>query len=136
MESNENLKITSIEDLRRMSNGEIVSLPPFVKGTEFNARLKRPSMLAMVKSGRIDNELLVSANELFSSGASGMASSNVKDASMMKKMFDVIDCICEDSFVEPTYNDLKSNKIELTDEQLLFIFSYAQTGVKELKSFR
>ena len=44
--------------------------------------------------------------------------------------------ICEESFVEPTYNELKSNGIQLTDEQQLFIFSYAQRGVDALKSFR
>ena len=33
-------------------------------------------------------------------------------------------------------SQLKENDIQLTDEQLLFIFNYSQTGVKALDSFR
>ena len=62
--SNEN-KVTSIEELKKVAFGEVVELPSFVQGVPFYARLKRPSMLAMTKSGRIPNELLVEANKLF-----------------------------------------------------------------------
>ena len=58
------------------------------------------------------------------------------DEAIMEDMLSVIDVICEASFVSPTYNELKENDIQLTDEQLLFIFNYSQTGVKALDSFR
>lgn len=133
--SNE-IKVTSIEELKRVAFGEVVELPGFVEGVPFYARLKRPSMLAMTKSGRIPNELLVEANKLFVNGTAVVATQNQMESDMMKSLFDVLDIICEESFVEPTYNELKSNGIQLTDEQQLFIFSYAQRGVDALKSFR
>ena len=133
--SNEN-KVTSIEELKKVAFGEVVELPSFVQGVPFYARLKRPSMLAMTKSGRIPNELLVEANKLFVNGTASVATQNQMDSEMMKGLFDVLDIICEDSFVEPKYKELKENGIQLTDEQQLFVFSYAQRGVDALKSFR
>ena len=130
----ENLKITSIEELRNYANGNIVELPAFGDNQPFVARLKRPSMLSMVKEGKIPNSLLDAASTLFDSGAHGVMKKY--DSDSMNQLFNVIDFICEESFVEPTYQQIKEAGIELTDEQLLFVFSYSQTGVKQLESFR
>lgn len=54
-----NTQITSLQNLKTYTKGQIVELPPFAEGMPFVARLKRPSMLALVKSGKIPNELLV-----------------------------------------------------------------------------
>ena len=88
--SNEN-KATSIEELKRVAFGEVVELPGFVEGVPFYARLKRPSMLAMTKSGRIPNELLVEANKLFVNGTAVVATQNQMESDMMKSLFDVLD---------------------------------------------
>jgi hypothetical protein len=135
MES-QNIQITSIEQLKKYSLGQVVELPDFGDGQPFVARLKRPSMLNLIKAGRIPNELLSSANSLFEKGPAGMMSSNRLDDNATQKMFDIIDILCEASFVEPTYNDLKNAGIELTDEQYMFVFDYTQNGVKALDSFR
>ena len=55
---------------------------------------------------------------------------------MMKDMIDVLDVICEEAFVEPSYNEIKNAGVTLTDDQYLFIFDYTQRGVKALESFR
>lgn len=135
MENINNLKITSIEELKEAMNGEIVELPAFDNNHRFVARLKRPSMLGMVESGNIPNSLLVQANGLFVSGPSTMVS-NKMDENMMKDMRVIMEAICEQSFVEPTYKQLKENGIKLTDEQYMFIFNYSQRGVKALENFR
>ena len=54
----ENIKVTSIDQLKLMSGGEIVKLPPFIQGQDFYAKLRRPSMLKLVQSGQIPNSLL------------------------------------------------------------------------------
>lgn len=125
--------ITSIEELRNYAQGDIVELPPFAEGRPFVARLQRPSMMALVKEGRIPNTLLIKANELFSDG---LASLDEKDENALSQLFDLMDTICEASFVEPTYEQIKSTGIKLTDEQYLFVFNYSQAGVKALESFR
>ena len=62
MSNQQGLNVTSIEELVKASQGTLVELPPFAEGTRFVARLKRPSMLAMIKGGKIPNSLLLAAN--------------------------------------------------------------------------
>lgn len=132
----ENLKVTSIEELKKVALGELIELPGFTSESSFVARLKRPSMLAMTKSGKIPNELLVEANKLFVNGTAAVATQNQMDGKMMDDLFSILEIICQESFVEPTYRELKEAGIELTDEQQMFVFAYAQRGVEALKSFR
>ena len=127
------LNVTSIEKLRDYAQGQIVQLPSFGANQEFYARLKRPSMLALAESGKIPNALLVTANQLFEKGGAGF---NAEDENIMPAMLKVIREICAAAFVEPTYNELQENGIELTDEQLMFVFQYTQVGVNALQSFR
>lgn len=133
---NQNLQITSIEQLRSYKSGQIVELPAFGDGQPFVARLKRPSMMALAKSGQIPNELLNSANSLFEKGPQGVLKVGEFDDDTMKKLFDIIDVICQASFVEPTYQQIKEAGLELTDDQYMFIFNYTQNGVHALDSFR
>lgn len=125
------LSITSLEELKQYSSGKVVVLPNFAEGQPFVAKLKRPSLLAMIKAGKIPNSLLKSANELF---ANGNIDTNNEEA--LGDVFGVIDIICEATFVEPKYSEIKEAGVELTDDQYMFIFNYTQNGVKALESFR
>ena len=73
------------------------------------------------------------ANELFVQTGAGF---DVEEENMMEQMFDVLELMASETFVEPTYDELKEAGIQLTDEQLMFIFNYAQQGVRALESFR
>lgn len=125
-------QVTSLEQLKQYADGNIVRLPDFAEGQPFIARLKRPSILGMAKQGKIPNSLLVKTNELFVQSGS----LDTEENSMMQEIYDVIDLIASETFVEPTYDEIKSTGIELTDEQMMFIFNYSQRGVKALESFR
>lgn len=129
----ENIKVTSIDQLKIMSGGEIVKLPPFIQGQDFYAKLRRPSMLKLAQSGQIPNSLLRTANMLFSGGVNEELD---RDDEFMKDMFDLIDVLAGAVFVEPSWSELKQAGIELTDEQYMFIFNYTQEGVKQLEPFR
>lgn len=125
-------QVTSLEQLKQYANGNVVRLPDFAEGQPFVAKLKRPSILGMAKQGKIPNSLLVKTNELFVQSGS----LDTEENSMMQEIYDVIDLIASETFVEPTYDEIKSTGIELTDEQMMFIFNYSQQGVKALESFR
>ena len=129
----EQLVVTSIEQLKQYAQGEVIELPPFAPTQPFVARLKRPSLLAMAKNGKIPNELLVKTNELFVNDGTAV---NASDDKMLEEIFSVIDTIAGEVFVQPTYAEIKEAGIQLTDEQMLFIFNYTQTGVKNLETFR
>jgi hypothetical protein len=131
--NNTELNITSLDELKAYSQGAVVELPPFAEDMPFVAKIRRPSMLVLAKSGKIPNELLKSANELFYGNTKTSA---IEEPDSMKNLMGIFDTICEACFVEPTWNQLKEAGIELTDEQYTFIFNYTQNGVKSLKSFR
>lgn len=125
-------EVTSIEKLKEYSRGDVVALPPFSKGKEFYARLKRPSILAMVKSGKIGNSLLSKTNELFMTSRID----DMEDEGLLSEMLDILESVAAESFVEPTYKQIKEAGIQLTDEQMMFVFNYSQEGVKALEPFR
>ena len=125
------LEITPITTLKEYSNGEIIQFPPFAENKPFVARVKRPSMMVLMKTGKIPNTLLSAANALFS-GEIG----NQADNDAYKEVLGVIEVLAEAGFVEPTWNELQEAGIELTDEQYTFLFNYIQRGVKALEPFR
>lgn len=127
------MTITTIEDLQQYAGGTLVRFPDFAEGQPFVARVRRPSLLVLAKTGQIPNSLLASANELFSKGGSGLDSDNV---SMMADLYDICEVIAEAALKEPTYQQIKDAGIELSDNQLMAIFNYTQTGIKALESFR
>lgn len=124
-------QISSIQELQKVSQGEIVQLPPFREGTTFVVKMKRPSMMNLVRTGKIPNSLVKSASKLFN----GKGVDDRSDKAM-SQAFDVFETLCEAALVQPTYKELKEAGIELTDEQLMAIFNYTQRGLKALESFR
>lgn len=127
------MSITSISDLQSYASGNVVRLPDFGEGQPFIARLRRPSMLALAKAGKIPNTLLKSASQLFAGGGSGL---DVEDDSMLGELYDICKIICESALMEPTMRQIEDAGMSLSDDQLMAIFNYTQTGVKALESFR
>lgn len=125
-------KVTSIYDLQRYAKGQIVRLPDFAEGQPFVARMRRPSLLIMAKSGKIPNRLLSTATNLFNGGND----KNANTDSLLSDTYDVCEAIAEAALVEPTLSDIKNSGIELSDNQLIAIFNYAQRGVEALDNFR
>lgn len=128
------LNVTSLEQLAEYQKGTLVELPPFGPNQPFVARVRRPSLLALAKAGKIPNTLLDSANKLFFGSGSGSAGKYDKDA--LQQTFEVIDILCNATFIEPSYAEMKQLGIELSDDQYMFIFNFTQSGVDALRSFR
>jgi hypothetical protein len=126
-------KITPIMELVRYKDGVIVEFPPFAEGQPFIARIRRPSLLALVKSGKIPNQLVAAANSLFNGSALPV---DKEGKSNMEQFYGILDNVAEAAFLEPTYKEIKDAGIELADDQYIFLFNYTQTGVENLKSFR
>lgn len=129
----EAMSTTSVFDLQSYAKGTLVRFPDFAEGQPFVARVRRPSMLVLAKSGKIPNTLLNSANELFSKGGGGMDRDN---ENMLADIYSICEIICESALKEPTYQQIKDAGLELSDDQLMAIFNYTQTGAKALESFR
>ena len=126
--------ITSITDLQSYSRGSVVRLPDFAEGQPFVARIRRPSMLVLAKTGKIPNSLLTTAGELFS-GRSDKSLDTDNDK-MLSQMFDIMHIICESALIQPSLKEIEEAGLTLSDDQMMAIFNYSQSGVKALESFR
>lgn len=127
------MSITSITDLHAYGQGQVVRFPDFAEGQPFVARVRRPSMLVLAKCGKIPNALMRTAGELFAKGGAGLDTDN---KNMLSEFYDTCKIICEAALIQPTMAEIESAGIDLSDDQLMAIFNYTQTGVKALQSFR
>ena len=123
------MAVTSIEKLKKIAQGQEVELQGWDE-EPFVCVLKRPSLLGLVENGDIPNPLLHAAYILFN------GSNNPKDQVNLKEMNDLYRIIAKAAMVSPTYEQLEEIGLELTDMQLLEIFSFTQIGVQGLISFR
>ena len=125
-------KVLSLDDIKNYAKGDVVQLSDFGPGKPFIVRLRRPSMMALAKAGKIPNTLLNAAEEMFRKGVSG-----VKDEeNVLAELYDVLEIIAEAALVEPTYEQFKEAGLEISDQNLIEIFQYTQLGVSALESFR
>lgn len=121
----DNLKITNIEDIRKLKDGDVIELPSFDGSVDkpFVARVRRPSLLTLCANETIPNTLLSKAQAIYEGDKKGS----------IKEFAEVLHTIAKVALVEPAYDDVKDF---LTDEQLTAIFNYTQVGVKALEPFR
>lgn len=124
------MEITNLEQLKQMAECDVIELPRFKKEIPFNVKVKRVSLLNLVRKGIIPNKLLSAAEELFTGKQSSKG--NVD----MRSLTDVMFIMAENALVEPSMENLKNVGLELTDEQIVALFNYTQQGVQELESFR
>ena len=129
----ENQSVTPLETIRLASLGNLVDIPGFGDGETITVRLRKPNMLTLMKIGKIPNELMGVATELFEG-----KNMDIKDLSTEKlsKICEIMMAFCEASLAEPSYKQLTESDIELTMDQMTFIFNYAVGRVKLLKPFR
>lgn len=124
------LQVTSLEQLQQIAKGSVIPLPPFDGVTPFVVRAKRPSLLNLVQKGVIPNTLLSAANELF------YGKSSTGKETDMKEITNVMMIMAKETLIEPSVEQLDELGLELTDDQLVAIFSYTQQGLKAVEKFR
>ena len=116
------MEITKVEDI---TGGEVIELPPLYNDKPFIARLRRPSLLTLCYAGKIPNELLAVAQEIYE--GKGVTEGKIAEYAQ------VLNLVAEAALVEPKYSDIKDY---LSDLHIRAIFQYCQFGVKALIPFR
>lgn len=117
--------MTSVSDIK--TTAEVV-LPGW--GEEpFACELRRPSVLSLAARGVLTNPLMKVARKLFYSGVSTESGDLADEGRVLTE-------IAKAALVNPTFDELDQHGIELTDEQLITIFQYTQSGPKALERFR
>ena len=129
----EAMHITTLSDLQSYAQGTVIRFPDFGDGQPFVARVRRPSMLVLAKQGKIPNRLLTTAGELFTKGSNSLDADN---DNMLGDMYSILEIVATAALIQPSMNEIKSVGLELSDDQLMAIFNYAQAGIKALVPFR
>lgn len=129
-------QVTSIEEFRSQSQ-PLVDIVGFEPGQYITVRLRRISLMALCKSGKIPNSLLQKSTELFAGAKTN--GHKVNEAKVLENIGEldginqIVDTVCEAAMIEPKFEDVKEF---LTDEQKTEIFQWTQGGIKALESFR
>jgi hypothetical protein len=126
-------EVTPLETFRMASRGKLVEIPGFAPGEVYTVRLRQPNLLALVKMGKISNPLLAA---LLEAERRGVKAESGVTPEQIRFTADVWEVFCDAALVEPTYQELKDNGVELTQEQMAFIADFAQRGAVALTSFR
>lgn len=87
----------------------------------------------LVMRGKIPNPLLACVNDMFLNDGKNL---DEADEDALKNLYSVLEIVAEESLVEPTKEQLEELGLELTDQQLMYLFNYSQQGVEMLENFR
>lgn len=130
--------LSQLTEIKRQLEGIVIPLPPFVPGTEFNARVRRLLPIDLVTAGQIPNSLLVAVNSLFEDQQERKKNNEPLDMTdeRLNDFSALIEATCEAALLEPTVQELREIGLELTDDQKLTVWYYTQAGVSALQTFR
>lgn len=120
------LEVTTLADLKKIREGDLVELPPFTDGTPFVAKLRRPSLIHMAKLGQIPNPLLPALDDLLDVGR------ETGKSGFMERL-DLLMVVAKASMEEPVFEDVEPYIDPL---QLLALWAYVTSGVEALVPFR
>lgn len=134
--SNEKVKVTSLAEMKDIAQ-PIVPIPAWDNENEIHVRLRRVTLLSIIQSGQIPNDLLGVAQKV-ALKRQGTPESPIKqdDPDEVSRFHQLLDEVAKQALVEPTYDEIVEHVAPLTDQQRLAIFTFATSGVKALTSFR
>lgn len=120
------LKVISAREFRKKAT-RIIEIDGFEPGEKIAVRIKPASLLNLMMSGKLPNNLLGTVNELFEQKDDTQAMQLFEqDENKIKDIMEIIDLVCEQSLVEPTFEEIKD---VITDTQKMQIMAEAQGNV-------
>lgn len=123
-------EILSIKELREIAK-PIVYIPNFDNTGTIAVRLQKPNMINLAAQGKIPNHLLSTAAKMVGLGETKKEKQSIED--QIKEVAQMMELYCRACLVEPTYEEMKDI---LTEEQMEFIFDWAQGDIRSLEPFR
>ena len=121
--------VTPVVNLSEIAKGVPVELSGWTDDAPFVARLRRASLSGMIRAGKIPNPLMAAAQRLYEGGKS-------KASATFKELIDVQRLVVSEALVEPSEAVLKDLGLDLTEQQVEEIYTYALRGPKVLEQFR
>lgn len=133
------LKETTLEELKIIAQGEVISTIGFVPGQTFNVRVKKlvlENFLVAGAKGNIPNKLLDRADEIFENAERNAKGEKKLTKKELKEITELEDHILRAIMVKPTFDEVKESGLELSVLQRQDILSYGFSNVDSLETFR
>ena len=121
------MSVISASEFRKRAT-RIIEIDGFEPGEKIEVRIKPASLINLMVSGKLPNDLLGTVQELFDKG-DDLRDEDVfaQGADKVKEIMGLIDLICDQSLVEPLFGEIKD---VITDNQKMQIMGAAQGNVK------
>ena len=121
------MSVISASEFRKKAT-RVIQIDGFEPGEKIEVRIKPASLIALMVSGKLPNDLLGTVEELFNKG-DDLKNQDVfaQGADKVKEIMGLIDLICDQSLVEPPFQEIKD---VITDNQKMQIMGAAQGNVK------
>lgn len=120
------MSVISAKDFRERAT-RVIQIDGFEPGEKIEVRIKPASILSLYVSGKLPNTLLSTVQDLFGVQSEQEAGKQIlQDPEMMKASFQILDLVCQQCLVEPTYAEIGDL---LTDNQKGQIMAEAQGNV-------
>lgn len=120
------LKVISAREFRKKAT-RIIEIDGFEPGEKIAVRIKPASLLNLMMCGKLPNNLLGTVNDLFEQDIQSKPTQLFEqDNDKIRDIMEIIDLVCEQSLVEPTFEEIKD---VITDTQKMQIMAEAQGNV-------
>ena len=124
------MAVTSFDEILLATAAQELTISGFAPNTEITVQVRKPNFFSMLARGAVPNPLIPEMEKLFvRRDRSGHAAPGEEFAKTL--VF-----IAQQTLVEPSYEKLQENNIELTDDQLTEISLFATSGAENLRTFR
>nr|DAO77711.1 MAG TPA: hypothetical protein [Caudoviricetes sp.] len=131
------MQVTSLEQLKKVKQTEIIELGKFEDGTPLIAEVKQPDLMALMTGNKVPNSLLKSAMKVFNGKAREITDKiELNDEKALKEMAGLMEVFAKECLVKPSYKEIKDCGLELTMEMKLSILTFTQGGIQALEGFR
>ena len=121
------MSVISASEFRKRAT-RVIEIDGFEPGEKIEVRIKPASLINLIVSGKLPNDLLATVEELFDKG-DNLQNQDVfaQGTDKVKEIMGIIDLMCEQSLVEPLFGEIKD---VITDNQKMQIMTAAQGNVK------
>lgn len=126
------MAVVNIEELNKQKV-QLIKVPHPYKDGWIELEVKRVGLLKLISTKKIPNELLSVAYELMGMDGKQPVKSQKDTIKHVTELYQMMHAVAENIMVNPTYEEFSEH---LMDDTLEELFSYAQSGVRALKSFR
>ncbi|MEG2246306.1 MAG: hypothetical protein RSC84_02555 [Peptostreptococcaceae bacterium] len=130
------MKITSLQELKQISEGEVLEFPGFVDDKPFVARVRRFSLMGLATSGKIPNPLIMHAQRIFDNADMAMKGEKKLTKKENKEIKELENALLHEALVEPTYQEILDLNMDLSPIQKALIIEASQGETSRLNHFR